>query len=259
MPKISGETTEGIQSVVLALRVIEHLAQSRNPVGVTALANALGTTKSRIYRHLQTLVRQGYIVQSETTERYKVGSRLISLGRQVSDNNSLVNAAYDPMRELRQKLGHSCVLSQLEDDGARVILTMPGMSAIEIGVKPGSLLNFHNSAQGKVMLAFSPPDRIEAVLSAPLATSTPETITDVAALRRHLDQVRLRGWATAANEAATGLNALAFPVFDELGAVVGSIAIVDLVQFIEAEPSAEQIAQTARIARQVSLSLGYAG
>ena len=78
MPRISGEITEGIQSVVLALRVIEHLAQSRRPVGVTSLANALGTTKSRIYRHLQTLVQQGYIVRSEQLERYKVGSRLIS-------------------------------------------------------------------------------------------------------------------------------------------------------------------------------------
>ncbi|MCB1423590.1 MAG: IclR family transcriptional regulator [Nitratireductor sp.] len=259
MPRISGETTDGIQSVVLALRVIEHLAQSRRPIGVTSLANDLGTTKSRIYRHLQTLVQQGYIVRSEETERYKVGSRLISLGRQVSENNSLVNAAHYPMRELCETLGHSCVLSQIEEEGARVLLTVPGKSSIEIGVKPGSLLKFNNSAQGKIVAAFSPQAKIERILARPLERTTPNTITDPAKLREHLAMIRERGWATAANESAIGLNTLAFPLFDEMGAVVGSVAIVDLVQFIEAQPSAEQISETARTARRIWQNLGYAG
>ena len=186
-------------------------------------------------------------------------NRLISLGRQVSENNSLVNAAHYPMRELCETLGHSCVLSQIEEDGARVLLTVPGKSSIEIGVKPGSLLQFNNSAQGKVALAFSPEANIERVLAQPLERTTPNTITDPDRFREHLALVRKRGWATAANESAIGLNALAFPLFDEMGAVVGSVAIVDLFQFIEAEPTAEQISETARTARRIWQNLGYAG
>ena len=120
-------------------------------------------------------------------------------------------------------------------------------SSIEIGVKPGSLLQFNNSAQGKVALAFSPEANIERVLAQPLERTTPNTITDPERFREHLALVRKRGWATAANESAIGLNALAFPLFDEMGAVVGSVAIVDLFQFIEAEPTAEQISATMTI------------
>jgi len=36
----------------------------------------LGTTKSRIFRHLQTLVMKGYLSQQEETERYQVGHGL---------------------------------------------------------------------------------------------------------------------------------------------------------------------------------------
>lgn len=259
MPKISGETTDGIQSVVLALRVLEHLAQSHDSVGVTALAATLGSTKSRIYRHLQTLVQQGYIVQSERSERYKVGSRLITLGQQVSQNNDLVSAAMQPMRALREVLGHSCILSQQEPDGVRIISTLPGKSAIEIGVRSGSLLGFHDSAQGKVMLAHMSAERLNEILSKPLVQSAEATITDVAVLRRHLDEVRQRGWTTAANESASGLNALAFPIFNETGAMFGTLAIVDLVHFLEANPTPEQITQVANTARQISHAIGYAG
>lgn len=257
MSKISGEATSGIQSVVLALRILEHLAQSPDSVGVTALATTLGSTKSRIYRHLRTLVDQGYIVQSERSERYKVGSRLITLGQQVWQNNDLVSAALRPMRELRETLGHTCILSQQEAGGVRMITALPGKSAIEIGVKPGALLDFHNSAQGKVMLAHMPAEKRDEILSEPLIKSTDETITDAATLKRHLLDVRNRGWATAANESASGLNALAFPIFNETGAIAGTLAIVDLVHFLEAKPTNDQVKNVANAAQQISQAIGY--
>lgn len=259
MPKISGQSTEGIQSVVLALRILEHLAQSPESIGVTALAAQMGSTKSRIYRHLQTLVQQGYIVQPEGSERYKVGSRLITLGQQVWQNNDLVGAAIHPMRELREILGHTCILSQQETGGVRIITAVAGKSAIEIGVKPGALLDFHNSAQGKVMLAHMSAEKRDEILNTPMIRSTKETITDADTLKHHLVDVRERGWATAANESAAGLNALAFPIFNETGALAGTLAIVDLVHFLKAEPTADQMKNVAHAARQISEAIGYVG
>ena len=104
MPRISGETGDGIQSVVLALRIMEHLSSAPEGVGVTQLAEALGTTKTRIYRHLQTLVTQGYINQSGRAERYQIGTRLITLGRRVSENADISIAALPHIRELRDRL-----------------------------------------------------------------------------------------------------------------------------------------------------------
>ena len=63
MPVISGERTEGVQSVVLTLRILEHLGTVRKPAGVTSIATALGVNKSRIFRHLRTLVHEGYLAQ----------------------------------------------------------------------------------------------------------------------------------------------------------------------------------------------------
>ena len=61
MPRISGaHRGEGVQVVVFALQILEYLAQHRSTVGVTDLARVFDTTKSRMHRHLQTLVAAGY-------------------------------------------------------------------------------------------------------------------------------------------------------------------------------------------------------
>ncbi len=260
MPRIGGDTAgDGVQAVVLALRILEYLASQRRAVGVTALARTLGTTKSRIYRHLRTLQQQGYIVQSADTERYRIGSRLVTLGRAVSESFDLASAAYETIRELRDTLGHSCVVSQVEPEGVRVLAAVSGKSAIEIGVKRGSLLQFHSSAQGKVALAFGEETLREVVLASRLERLTPKTIVTASALRNEIERIRRQGWAVAPNESLIGLNTLAAPIFDATGALVGTIGAVDSIQFIPEHPSAEQIRHIRSTALSISEALGYAG
>ncbi len=257
MPRVGGKSGDGVQAAVLALRVLEHIGRERREIGVTALSRALGTTKSRIYRHLRTLVEEGFLVQPLDSDRYKVGPRLVALARSVSDNVDLAAAASDVLMELRDALGHSAVVSQVEPDGVRVLMTVPGKSSIEIGVKPGSLLAFHASAQGKVALAFGSSEFRARALRARLDMLTSQTIVSPAALRAEIDKVKAQGWATAANESALGLNTLAAPVFDASGSICGTVGIIDMVQFIEQEPSEDQIARTVSAGRRISLALGY--
>ena len=229
MPRIGGEPNgDGVQAVVLALRILEYLAEQGKAVGVTALAQALGTTKSRIYRHLRTLVQQGYIQQSADTDRYRVGTRLLTLGVSVAENFDLTKAAQGILRELRDALGLSCVVSQVDAAGVRVLATIPGKSAIEIGVKPGSLLRFHSSAQGKIALAFGSDQLRAAAIGPDLEMMTPQTIVNPEALQKEIQRVRARGWAIAPNEAVTGLNTLAVPIFDASGELVGTVGVVEL-------------------------------
>ncbi|MGF6862658.1 IclR family KDG regulon transcriptional repressor [Rhodobacteraceae bacterium MBR-64] len=259
MPKISSDKIEGIQSVMLALSILETLGKAGSHVGVTALAESLGTTKSRIHRHLQTLVQQGYIVQSPLTDRYRLGSRLIELGNAAANASDIVSIAAQPMRALRDTLDQAVVLGQIEDDGIRILTTISGKMPIEVGVRPGSLLGFNTSAQGKVALSLMPETAREHILASRLTRETPYSITDPDVLRQHIDTIRRRGWADAPNEAAMGLNALSFPLLDVSGALAGSLAIVSLTQFIGSPPSPDQIKAVGTAAEEISRALGYKG
>jgi DNA-binding IclR family transcriptional regulator len=260
MPRISGaQRGEGVQAVVFALQILEYLAQHRSTVGVTDLARVFDTTKSRMHRHLQTLVKAGYVMREEETERYRSGARLIAFGRAVAENFELTSAARPVMEALRASLGHAVTLSQPEPDGMRVIATIAGKSAYEIGVKPGSMLAAHATAQGKLMLAYGGDSVMDRILTRALPRNTPATTTDRATLRGEVEQVRRQGWAIAPNQAVIGLNALAAPIFDALGTFIGAVAIVDSVQFIPDQASARQIRETVAAAKKISTTIGFRG
>ena len=257
MPRISGaQRGEGVQAVVFALQILEYLAQHRSTVGVTDLARVFDTTKSRMHRHLQTLVAAGYVMREEETERYRSGARLIAFGRAVAENFELTNAARPVMESLRASLGHAVALSQPEPDGMRVIATIAGKSAFEIGVKPGSMLAPHATAQGKLLLAFGGDAAIERALGEVAAA---QHALDASPNARRCAPRSSRSGGRALRSRRTsrciGLNALAAPIFDALGTFVGAIAIVDSIQFIPDDPSAKQIRETVEAGKRISVTI----
>ncbi|AZN97374.1 IclR family transcriptional regulator [Mesorhizobium sp. M9A.F.Ca.ET.002.03.1.2] len=247
----------GVQAVVFALNILEYVAQCQTSVGVSELARAFDTTKSRIHRHLQTLVTAGYLIRNEESERYMISARLMALGQAVSESFELASAARQTARELRDRLGHAVAISQPEKEGNRILLLMPSRSNIDISVKPGSILKFHSSAQGKLTLAFGDATLLPQVTSGRLDMHTPYTISDPERLKAEIDAVRRRGWAVAPNEEMVGLNALAAPIFDALGHYVGAVAITDSVQFIGETPTTEQVRHIFDAANQISKNLGH--
>jgi DNA-binding IclR family transcriptional regulator len=251
------EAKSGIQAVEFALRILEYIAQCQTSVGVSELGRAFGTTKSRIHRHLQTLMAAGYLIRDEETERYGVSARLVALGQAVSETFELAAAGREAARKLRDTLGHAVAISQPDKDGNRILLVMPSRSNIEIYVKPGSFLHFHSSAQGKVSLAFGDGKLLTQAVEGGLPMVTPYTITNPERLKVEVEATRRRGWAVAPNEAMVGLNALAVPIFGALGGYVGTIAITDSIQFIGETPTMEQVRTLMSAAERISQNLGH--
>jgi len=128
---------------------------------------------------------------------------------------------------------------------------------IEVGVKPGSLLGFCNSAQGKVALASMSEAHRRRLIPNNIPAATDFTITDPSVLVAHIHEIATRGWATAPNETMLGLNALACPIFNADREPVATIAIVSLTQYIETPPKPEQIAAVQDAAERISADLGY--
>lgn len=246
-----------IQSVALALQLLETLSENDSEIGVTALANQLGTTKSRIYRHLRTLVTLGYISQSEMTDRYRIGARLIALGKAASGSADLTSVALPHMRVLRDTTGHAVSLGQVDKDGIRILNTLHGIMQIEVGVRPGSLLGYTNSAQGKVVLAAMSEKQRAKLVPNNLPKATQFTITDRDEFAAHINAIRDQGWATAPNETMLGLNALSCPIFDADGNTIATVAIVSLTQYIETPPDPLQIQAVSNAAERISAELGF--
>jgi IclR family transcriptional regulator, KDG regulon repressor len=257
MPLIPEERIDGgVRSVQVALDVLEAVAFSDEELGVTQIAERLSLTKGSVHRHLLTLVERGYLVQNPSTSRYARGPRSRLLAHYAPEAD-LIQLATGPMRELRDLLGHSVVLSESSPRGALVSSMVGGTTAaIEIGVRPGSELQFHSSAQGKVQLAFASPAMRERVLAKSLTAFTVHTVTDRNQIEEELARVARDGFATAPEQAMLGINAVAAPIFDGKDACIGAVALVGSIQFLPPETDSNSVAALKAAAAQISRLLG---
>ena len=255
MLRIKKQATE---TVDLSLRMLEHLAGLREPMGVSDLAREFDTSKTKIYRHLQTLARHGFVRQDAATRRYEAGIKLFMLGERLRERFDILATARDEMARLRDRTEQAVTLTTLVEDQVVVLELFHGHSIVEFGTRPGTVLDLHASAHGKVALAFGPDGLLERCLAKPLKAWTTQTPTTRAALERAVKEVRGRGWATAANQVLTGVNGLAAPVFAHGGGYAGAIAIAGSVQHIPAAPAQEQITAVTAAARAISRKMGSA-
>jgi DNA-binding IclR family transcriptional regulator len=245
----------GVRAADTVLSVLEAVAWAGEPIGVTQVANALGSPKGAIFRHLQTLVDRGYLVQDPDTNRYRLGSKAFLIAHLAPPAWDLARVLEPPMREARDATGLAVVLSTpAPAGGALVLAALHGTRPIEIGVRPGSELAPHASAQGKVFLAHGALPVPDA-----LPRFTARTIADPNALARELAAVRRDGHATAPEEILLGVNALAAPVRDHRGAVAAAVALVGSIQHIAAPPDEELVRVVRAMAAMGSMLLGGSG
>ena len=224
MPTMKTNLGDGTQAVLLTVTLLEALAEADAPQGVTRLAERLGTSKSRIHRHLQTLETCGFVIKLDGSGRYGVGDRLLALARLVDNGQILFKAAQPLMEDLRDQFAHSVVVSRVDRDSVTVLQSISGRSDFVLEFRPGTSLPLGNSAQGKVVLAFiRPQDMVKE--------------GNVAQARRALDATQPgelpailgRGWAAAPDGMTEGVNGVAVPVFASNGRLVATLGLFDTI------------------------------
>lgn len=250
-------TATGTSTLDLALRMVEHLALQSRPLSLAQIASDFSASKATCYRHLVTLQRHGFVRQDAETGRYEAGVKLMVLGEALRDRFDVLTAARAELMTLRDRTGQAVTICALIDGDLVVLELMQGRTLIDFSTRPGTRLDFHASAHGKVWLAFGPTHLADRVLAGPLKSWTPQTLSTPAILRAEITAVKARGWSTAPDEVITGVNTIAAPIFDHRGVLVGSLAIVGATQFIPSNPEDAQVAEVTGAAGRVSRSLGW--
>lgn len=242
----TGSSNAMNQSTVAAFTILEEMAARGEPSRVTDLANALSMPRARIYRYLQTLVSLGYVRQDPATERYRLTLKLFHIGQAIADSTQLTSVARPVMVALRDAVSQTVTLSLPEDDGMRVMDIVRVETPVQIVTRPGAVLPFCTSAQGKLALAWGKPEIQALARDADMP----------AALADEIDKARRIGWAVAPEEALPGVNAVSAPIFDVETRFVATITVVGSVQHIKPEPAELYTDAVTRAAREISADLG---
>jgi DNA-binding IclR family transcriptional regulator len=217
----SGSGESVVERVVRILATFDRDRRAQTP---SAIARRAGLPTSTAFRMVNELLESGLLERDEQG-RVRIGMHLWELTTRGSHALDLRQAALPAMEDVQSALREHTQLGVLEHGEVLFIERLSGPDAGSNVTQIAGRLPLHASSSGLVLLAHGSIELLEQVLSAPLRSLTTETISDAAALRRKLDEVRRLGYAVAPGYIETVSTGIAVPVRDS-GEVVAALSVV---------------------------------
>lgn len=205
-----------IQVLELSLDMLEMLAQAKNPMRATDIANAFGLSLQRTNNILRTLHKRKYVSQDEHL-CYRLGGECWKLGCSADRWANLRAAAEKPMLELSRKTGYMIFLCVMEGDRLFCVTSCHNGKILEIR-KQNWADELHSTASGRILLANLPsPQRHRVLARLKRGKLTSSTVTDPAELDRILNRVLKKGYAEVFGESRNQVASLAIPFVSRNG------------------------------------------
>ncbi len=207
-----------------SLLILEHLLKHPQGLGVSDLTNQLGFPKNSVYRIVGTLLKHGYVNRDAETKRFALSRKMFAMAYSGAEEKGLIESSLDIMRELRDVVKETVLVSIISDDEGLVLEQVPGLYSFRFVVDPGARLAVHASSHGKAILAFLPEDECEAIIGRLTLTKyTENTITSREALKEELARIRERGYAFDMAEEADGVHCTSAPILDQRGVALAAL------------------------------------
>ena len=248
-----------IQSIERAAAVMRCFTEAQPELGVTELSRHLGLHKSTVSRILSTLQHEGFVSQNPTTGKYRLGVGLISLAGVALGRVDVRGAAFPHLDALVEKTQESADVSVLDGGACVNVLHKPSPRPLHYAMWIGRRRPLHCTASGKVLLAWLPAAEQARLLPGQLVRHTPATIDSAARLAEELAGVATQGYALSLEEYEEGYNAIAAPICNHDGRVVGALSVSGPAFRLSEETLREFVAPLLATAALISGEMGYSG
>lgn len=250
-----------IGSVQRALLILELLAQHPQGLNAKQISSALSLNISTCYHLINTLDHEGYLTKNPTTLQFHASGKIGYSAFAQATPAQLVKQLTPHVKELKESTEETSYLSIWDSQEITIAHILEAdktivVKSVHVGLTQGN----HASALGKAILAHLPEGQTAHYFSErPLPAYTANTITDLDALNKNLEQVRAQGYALDLEEFMEDVHCTGAPIFDGQGNVVAAIAIslptaraeLNLAQIIS------KVKQAARSASNTLSILGY--
>ena len=246
-----------LSSVTSALLVLKVFSEGEAELGISSLAKRLKLAKSTVHRLAVSLAAEGFLEQNVENGRYRLGLALFALGALVRQRMDVSNQARPLLGQLRDSTQEAVHLAILAQTDIMYLYNLESAQAIGIRSYIGARKPAFCTSEGRVLLAYAEPARLELVLQSGLTARTAKTDTDARALVALLDEVRRNGYATDDEESEEGMRGLAAPIRDISGNVIAAVGLAGPIQRITKKGLRAFVPQVVATADAVSQRLGF--
>jgi DNA-binding IclR family transcriptional regulator len=252
-----------VQSVYHALQLIEIFKDrsDKQELGVTELSKRLNLHKNNVFRLLATLEARGYIEQNLQSENYKLGLNIFNLGQQFIGKLGILKLAKPFMAKIANELNESLYIGILRDGAAIYLDVVEPNLSVKVASRVGKDVPAYCTAIGKMQLAYASEEEINKIyMGARLKKMTPNTITSLPELKRHLSVIAENDYALDNEEFEEGVRCVAVPIKDYLGVPVAALSLTAPAYRLNDERIQKEVLPVIkRYANEISKRLGYQG
>lgn len=252
----------GVQSVVRAFRILDHIADHQGGLALGRLAQLTELPRSTVHRLLTTMESLGHVEFDSRAGAWFIGSRSLKIGEAYLASRDLERASRSTLRSLAVRAGLPANLAIRAGGGVQYLTrALPGARG---GWRPranGGGLTFPvtRSASGRAMLTSTPAQELAA-----LAANDARPIAGAEAceaLLRTLERVSVLGYAVDDEECLRGVRCVAAPIHGDDGQPVAAISVSGATDRLVAARVAELGDDLARAAHRISnrMAGSYAG
>jgi len=247
-----------VPSVMAAINILHMLKEQRESgLRLAEIYRGLGLPKSTVFNVLKTLRQADLISMDPLTRRYHLGWGLAILGAAAAAATNFIAVTRSYLKPFAQKTGLACIVARRTGEELVVVDSIEAAGYVSLAVPTGSSWPLHFGSQGKVFLAYLPPDELESYLATrELVPYTTRTITDVEALKRELARVRASGVAVNVEEYTLGVNSVAVPVFGPGGEIAVTLSALDFAPTLSSDRLGEVGRELKTIADRITVALG---
>lgn len=208
------------------LLILQHLLHHPEGQGISEIASALNYPLNSVFRVTNTLLKHAYVERNPKNKKFTLSRKLYSLAYGSESDRNLMENSLDLMRELRDRVRETVVVSIIDRGEGLILEQVPGLHLFRFVVEPGARQVLHTSASCKSILAFMPDaERDEILDDVKFTKLTSRTICNRRAFEVELDRVRECGYAVDRGEALDGVHCVAAPIRDQQGRAIAAITI----------------------------------
>lgn len=244
-----------VPAVDKTIAILELLARSKKPLGVSEITKALRLNKSTVFNIVYTL-NDARILEKKADGKFQFGTRLYILGRAAGRASELIATVHPYLEEINQNTKLSAFLGLRMGLRAVIIDKADAASNIKIHSEVGMRLPLLSGAAGRVLLAQLSDDELDAILANnELIKFTPNSCVNKKEYKRLVIKARTEGIAVDREEYIEGIRAFAVPIHPNRDGTQIALWAVGFKQQITDEDIPKQSEYFKALGKQIELQL----
>jgi len=216
----------GTQSIGRTIKIISYIA-SYNVEGVRLvdLASSLNLSRPTVYRILQFLVAEGWVMRRSNSQKYFLGHFLFELGLTAAPQFKFRDLCQPSLERIARKTQYVSFLTIRSGVDAISIARSKGMSfelpALQIGVhRPLGI-----GAGSLALLMNLPDEQVSSIVMKNARRLRSFADVNIATLLESVKLCRSQGFASHDERLLRGHSGAAVPIVDVAGHILGAISI----------------------------------